>query len=356
LPEKKPVDARRDFVPVGHAAHHEPLVADHVAGGEHTGHAGLESVLVDVDAVRARLEAPLRGVPLAGGPAGDQHRVVRVAQLVECWVQADRRPAVQLDPQGEDRGDLGGQHVAWEFLGRGLVMESPARLGLIVEYHDRMPLLPQEVRGRETRGTGPNDRHPFPARGPALGQVGTAGGQVGVGHESLEAADRHGPIGGGPAAALLARFGTHPAQHRGQGDRPFHRDDRVAEALRRDLAEHRGDVHVGWAGEVAGSQAVAQMVAQEQFQCRAADLVNLLGLTLDLHPFGGCRRAGRNEPLLPPHLHHADETRRGRLVALEMAKRGDIDPQHPGGGQHRGAGRDLNGFLVDGDVRHGRLG
>ena len=62
---------------------------------------------------------------------------------------------------------------------------------------------------------------------------------------------------------------------------------------------------LGRAAEPAGGQAIAQVIAQQQFQRAAADLVDLVRLALDLHALGRrVAQAGTSRPLRPSLTRH----------------------------------------------------
>ena len=62
---------------------------------------------------------------------------------------------------------------------------------------------------------------------------------------------------------------------------------------------------------------------------------HLVGLALDLHAFLGLRVARQNKLVGAADPDEARQARRGGLVSLETAERGDIDSHRPGGFQQR---------------------
>ena len=67
--------------------------------------------------------------------------------------------------------------------------------------------------------------------------MGLVGGQVDVGHVSLELADGHRPVARAAAAGFFAGLRTDASQHRGQGDVGLHRHDGISQLVGRDLVQ-----------------------------------------------------------------------------------------------------------------------
>ncbi len=113
------------------------------------------------------------------------------------------------------------------------------------------------------------------------------GGQVHIGHVALEQADRHRIVMLPTAARSLAWRRADAPQRRGQRDALLDGGDGVPQAPFGDLPDHGRDIHLRRAGHLAGPEAVAQMIAQQQLQRHAPCLPHLLGLALDHHPLPG---------------------------------------------------------------------
>jgi hypothetical protein len=94
-----------------------------------------------------------------------------------------------------------------------------------------------------------------------------------------------------------------------------------------DFTQHLRHIHVRRASEEARRQTIADVIAEQQFQSRAAEVVYLGGFALDLHALRGRHSAGRHIAAAIYLFDHADLTRRRGAISLQVAQRGDIDPQ-----------------------------
>jgi hypothetical protein len=210
---------------------------------------------------------------------------------------------------------------------------------LSIDQRDGMAVSPQVVGGRQSRRSGADNGHPFSAVGRTCRLIGRLGFQVRVSNESLQLAHGHRIIRAVAATALFARFRADSAQHGRQGDVVLDRGDGVAQAFVADLLQHQGNVHVGGAGEEARRQAVADVFAEQQFEGRATHAAYRVAFVLDLHAVDHARRAGWYELAAVFVADNADQARGAGFVAFQKAEGGDLQSQHLGGIQDRGAGR-----------------
>ena len=118
------------------------------------------------------------------------------------------------------------------------------------------------------------------------------------------------------------------------------------------LPKQKRDVQAGGAGESAGTFAIAEMVAQQQFQCVFTGLSDFFGVRLNLHAVPGQSRTGRNQAGETIDLHHADHARSVWPDAFEEAHRGNIDSEFPGCFEDRPAMGNINSLIVDRQVVH----
>ena len=109
------------------------------------------------------------------------------------------------------------------------------------------------------------------------------------------------------------------------------------------------------ATELAGGHAIAQVVAQEQFQRGSPGLVHGFGLALDLHPLGRRRGARRHEPVVAADPHHAHQAGGRGTAPFAEAQGGNVDAQLPRGIEHRRARGHFHFAMVDGQLGHEQL-
>ena len=165
-------------------------------------------------------------------------------------------------------------------------------------------------------------------------------------------ADRHGGVESGATAGLFARGGANAAQYARQRQVPLDNGDRLRQPAGGNAAKHGGNVEVRRASEPARREAIADVIAQKEFQGRASNLADFFRFALDFHALRRGRGAGRREPPLPDDLHHAHQAGRGRLAAVAEAERGDVDSQPAGGVQDRRPRRDFHFAMVDAEFWH----
>jgi hypothetical protein len=274
-----------------------------------------------------------------------------VTQLIQDQIGTQPLAAVQVDVHLQNDIDFAVQRLAGQLV-EELVAQPAARLIAGFEQGDRVALAAQMERGGQARGPGADDRHALARVGAAGGDVGIARRQIAVGHDSFQATHLDRPVRTAAAAAFLARFGTHAAQHGGQRNVLLDRGDGAAEILIADLAQHQLDVHVRRAREEAGGQAIAHVIAEQQLQGRAPQRVDLGRLALDAHPVTGRHPARRHESAAIDQLDQAHLARRRGPVAFQIAQRRHIDSQPPGRIQHRRSRRHLDLAAVDGQLQH----
>ena len=156
-----------------------------------------------------------------------------------------------------------------------------------------------------------------------------------------------GSIPGRAAAALLARMMAEPSQHRGkrQGSRTVAMASSSLPAL--DVADHHRDVHPQRTKPVTGREAIAHVIAEQQFQRRArASWTSSVSLSTTM-PGSRQRPAGRHE--LAIDLHQANQAGVQRAALLQIAERGNVDAELARRLKHGLARRDLDRVAVDGD-------
>ena len=142
------------------------------------------------------------------------------------------------------------------------------------------------------------------------------------------------------------------AQHGRQGDVGLHRDQGLAELARGDLAEHLRNVHLRRAAERAGGHAIAQVIAQQQFQRRAADGMDFVRLALDLHALGHRRGAGRHHPAAGHELHQADQAEVDGSHCREKQSVGMSMPSVSAASRIVAPGGHFDFAVIDGEVGH----
>ena len=293
-----------------------------------------------------------RSAGLVDGTASDQYGIRCAPGVVEGNVPSHSGRRAVFQALTKDQSRLGGEDVAGQFLGRCLTPQPAASLGLVVNQHDGVPQPEQVVGGGESRWAGTDDDHLLAGRRGTLGHVRCTAGQIGVGYKLLEVADGHGAIGRGAATALLARLGTDSPQDGRQRNGVFHGDNGLAQALAADLAKHQGDVHVGGAGEVTRCQAIAHVIAEQQFQGHAAGSVDFRRLALHDHAIHGPHAAGRDQPVRLTDLHQAHQARGCGRKPFHETERRNVQAKLASGVQQGGAFRDFDFAAVDGQVNH----
>ena len=98
---------------------------------------------------------------------------------------------------------------------------------------------------------------------------------------------------------------AYTAQGGRQGQVLLGDGDGVGKVARVDLPQHGRDVRVRRAALGAERNTIAHVVAEKQFHGGAADLLDFLGLRLDLHAVGDLRGARRDHLAGPRQLNRA---------------------------------------------------
>jgi hypothetical protein len=173
-----------------------------------------------------------------------------------------------------------------------------------------------------------------------------------IGHKPLQVANRHGIVRRTAPAALFARLRADAAQDGRQRDVSLDRGNCFAQLVAADLAQHERDVHVRRTCKKAGSTAVPDVVAEQQFERRAADVVDLGRLAFDLHAVEDLGGTGRQQPAGAAVLDHTYQAGSRRFITAQKAKRRNFDPQLLRSVQNRGTGRNLNFTVVDDQGEH----
>ena len=281
----------------------------------------------------------------------------RCRRSANCRVRPDARAHRQLDSQPRDRGHFRLRaHRGAARLSVVSLSSRPPGSGFSSKIVQAWPNWRKIVGGRRPVGPAPMIATRLPVGRLARGQVRIGRGEVHVGHQPLQQADRHGPVEVAAAADLFARRRADAAQHGRQGDVAFDRGDRLAELPGGDLPQHRGNVHLGRAGELARGQAIAQVVAQAAIPA----------------PFAGpgARPRSRSRPPCPRPPPWRRRARAGRSSPIRTRHtRHEVDGLHPSR-KHR-AGMSMPSFraasstvapgghfhfaMVDGQLGHGKV-
>jgi hypothetical protein len=74
-----------------------------------------------------------------------------------------------------------------------------------------------------------------------------------------------------------------------------------------DLTEHERNIHVCRTGKKAWSEAITNVIAEEQLERRAANMIDLVRFAFDLHSVDGRGCARRKKLAGVPFFHHADQ-------------------------------------------------
>ena len=114
-------------------------------------------------------------------------------------------------------------------------------------------------------------------------QVGGRLGQIHVSDAAFQQADGYGCVVRAATAAFLAGSRTNPPQGCRQCDILLDRPDGLRQLAGGDLPNHQRNIHMGRTQQLAGSHAVAEMVAEQQFQRCATGLMNNFRVTFDDH-------------------------------------------------------------------------
>ena len=250
----------------------------------------------------------------------------------------DREVAAEADvrrephSEVEDPADLEVQDVPRQAVLGDAVPEHSSGLRLRLEQLDRVAAAGEVEGARQPRGTRPDDGHLPAVRGGDLGAPRGLAREVEVGDEPLHRVDRDGLVEEPPAApGHLARAGADPPADR--RERVALLDDRegVAVPAQRRQGDVALDVDAGRAGQLAGPDAVGEVVREEELQGRLPRPPDLGVRRLDLHPLGDLRGAGGDERARPLHLHDAEEAGGEGLEPAVVAERGDrADAVGPG--------------------------
>ena len=242
--------------------------------------------------------------------------------------------------------DLCGEHFGRQFVFRH-GSQRAARAVVAVEHRDAVALEGEIIGGGKPGGPSAYNGRRLSGGRAAFRAVWRGEPQIVVGHEAFQAANVGGIIGSAAPTALFARVMAEPPQHRGQRERLAHGGDGFAHCAGFDLADHRRDVEPEWAEAFTGREAVAHVVAEEQFQSGAARLVDFLALAFHDHAGRGDGCARGDE--LAIDFHQADEAGGERPTFLQVAEGRDGDAELPRGLQH-GLARLEGDFLsVNGD-------
>ena len=236
------------------------------------------------------------------------------------------------------------------------VAQTAAGLGLAVEESADVALAEQVIGGSETDGSGADDGDGLPGGRLARGQILPGGTEAGIGDEPFEVAD-----GGGATAAAAAATATVLAGGMAESpedgwerERLAKRAQGVVEVAGFDLPDHARDVEIERADPMAGREAIADMIAQEQFEGGAAQIADLGGFAFDDHAGFGFGRAGGDDAgaSVLSDLDDADEAGGHGPALFEVTEGGDIDAELAGGVEQRGALGDFDRLTIDDDRRH----
>ena len=161
--------------------------------------------------------------------------------------------------------------------------------------------------------------------------------------EAMQVADRERLFHITLPAALFTQPRTDTPQ--GCGQREVVRDDLCGLPVVAcgNALDEVGDVQPGRASCLAGADAIACMVGEQQFQRGLAGQAHLLRVVNNHHSFRYGRGAGRPQVGPAFDLHRAQEARGRGLEALDVAEGGDGKPELARRGEDRGAGGTVTG-------------
>ena len=231
---------------------------------------------------------------------------------------------VELHAQVEDLVDLEVERLLRQTVLGDAIAEHPARLGQTLKHVHVVPLDGEEVGTGEPRRAGPDDGDPAAVglgqgRPPGLGPA-----KVKIGDVALDVVDADRFVHQvAPAPGDFAGTGADAAADRGQRVTVFDQADGVLVLPQRRQGDVALDIDPRRARQLAGADAVGEMIAQHQLQRGLPRAPNLRGLGLHHHAGRHPGGTGREKGPGPLHFYHADETGGERLQLPVMAQGGD---------------------------------
>ena len=132
-PGNELIDGLRHFLPVGGAAHDQPLATEHVAGREDPATRCLVGVAIHVDPAPSGWKPPGLDLLLVHGAARQQHRIELAAQSVQCPLVTDGSVPAGVHAQSQNLGDLRIKDVKGELVNGRLAPQPSSGARLLVK-------------------------------------------------------------------------------------------------------------------------------------------------------------------------------------------------------------------------------
>ena len=280
-----------------------------------------------------------RGAP---GTVGDDERIAVAPEVGERGVAPDLEVVHELDAHRSDEVGLGLEDGLRQAVLGDAVAEHAAHLGHLVDDLHLRAAAGELVGAGKSGGAAADDGHALAGERGLVDRrrrrrLAAAAGLVG--RESLERGDGDRRLHLAAAALALAGMGTDPTDRGRQREGLHHRRRGVGEAPFGDLADVLLAVGVGGVLDLAGTEAVAVVVAHQELERELPRLEGALALRVHHHAFAHLGGAGPEELRAALGLHHADAAGAVGGESLEEAEVGDLDPGLLRRREHGGARR-----------------
>ena len=310
------------------------------AGGKNIGRAGAAGGRVGLEDGPGQRQPEFRASPPANSPtvsrmaSNPRRKPSRVTSLPSSM------PVLKSIPIPRQQRDFGIEDGGGQFAFRH-VAQLAAGFGVAVNDGDGVAVPGEVVRRRQAGRPGADDHHGLRVGGGGADRHVPAALESCLAARALSGivpfADGGRLVENAAAAALFARMMAKAAQHPASGSAWRMVADRLVQAARFDLADHRGNVQLQRAEAMARRKTIPHVVAEKQFQRGAARLVDFLGFAFDDHAGDGLGGAGGHQAALAVghHLDQANLAGGQRPALFEVAKGWDVQADLPRGLQDR---------------------